>query len=115
MNDMTMPQLLQEIANKYPDVAAQYSKNIQGEFDTLSYTQVFECVLNFSGGLLSIGIKRGDKVGLISDNRKEWYHASMGIMAAGACDVPRGCDATEQDLKRILSFTGESGAAGKNP
>lgn len=105
MNDMTMPQLLQEIANKYPDVAAQYSKNIQGEFDTLSYTQVFECVLNFSGGLLSIGIKRGDKVGLISDNRKEWYHASMGIMAAGACDVPRGCDATEQDLKRILSFS----------
>jgi len=28
----------------------------------------------------------------------------MGIMAIGAADVPRGCDATEQDLVRILSF-----------
>ena len=104
MNDITLPKLLQKIAKKYPDIAAQYSKNEQGNFISLSYSQVFDRVLNFAGGLLSLGISRGDKVGLIADNRKEWYHASMGIMAIGACDVPRGCDATEQDLIRILSF-----------
>ncbi|MEL3905500.1 MAG: long-chain fatty acid--CoA ligase [Treponema sp.] len=104
MNDITMPKLLQKIAKKYPDIPAQYSKNAQGNFDSLTYSRVFDLVLNFSGGLLSLGVKRGDKVGLISDNRKEWYHASMGIMAIGACDVPRGCDATEHDLIRILSF-----------
>ena len=104
MNDITMPQMLQEIAKKYPETAAQYSKNQQGDFIPLSYSQVFDLVLSFSAGLLSLGIGRGDKVGLISDNRKEWYHASMGIMAIGACDVPRGCDATEQDLINILAF-----------
>ena len=104
MNDITMPQMLQEIAKKYPETAAQYSKNRQGDFIPLSYSQVFDLVLSFSAGLLSLGIGRGDKVGLISDNRKEWYHASMGIMAIGACDVPRGCDATEQDLINILAF-----------
>ena len=104
MNDITLPKLLQKIAKKYPDIAAQYSKNEQGNFISLSYSQVFDRVLNFAAGLLSLGISRGDRVGLIADNRKEWYHASMGIMAIGACDVPRGCDATEQDLIRILSF-----------
>ena len=104
MNDITMPQLLQQITKKYPDIAAQYSKNAQGDFIPLSYSQVFDRVLSFAGGLLSLGITRGDRVGLIADNRKEWYHASMGIMAIGAADVPRGCDATEQDLVRILSF-----------
>lgn len=104
MNDITLPKLLQKIAKKYPDIAAQYSKNEQGNFIPLSYSQVFDRVLNFAGGLLSLGVSRGDRVGLIADNRKEWYHASMGIMAIGACDVPRGCDATEQDLIRILSF-----------
>ena len=104
MNDITMPQLLQQIAKKHPNIAAQYSKNAQGDFIPLSYTDVFDRVLNFAGGLLSLGIARGDRVGLIADNRKEWYHASMGIMAIGAADVPRGCDATEQDLVRILSF-----------
>ena len=96
--------MLQEITKKYPEIAAQYSKNEQGDFIPLSYSQVLELVLRFSAGLLSLGIVRGDKVGLISDNRKEWYHASMGIMAIGACDVPRGCDATEQDLIKILAF-----------
>ena len=104
MNDITVPQLLQQITKKYPNISAQYSKNEQGEFDELPYSRVFDLVLSFSGGLLSLGVQRGDRVGLISDNRKEWYHASMGIMAIGACDVPRGCDATEQDLIRILSF-----------
>ena len=104
MNDITMPQLLQQITKKYPNISAQYSKNEQGAFDELPYSRVFDLVLSFSGGLLSLGVQRGDRVGLISDNRKEWYHASMGIMAIGACDVPRGCDATEQDLIRILSF-----------
>lgn len=105
MNDITLPQLLQQIVKKYPDVAAQYSKNEQGDFIPLSYSRVFDLVLSFAAGLLSLGIQRGDRVGLISDNRKEWYHASMGIMAIGACDVPRGCDATEQDLVRIISFS----------
>jgi len=104
MNDITVPQLLQQITKKYPNISAQYSKNEQGAFDELPYSRVFDLVLSFSGGLLSLGVQRGDRVGLISDNRKEWYHASMGIMAIGACDVPRGCDATEQDLIRILSF-----------
>lgn len=104
MNDITMPQLLQQITKKYPNIAAQYSKNEQGDFNPLSYTDVFDRVLSFAGGLLSLGITRGDRVGLIADNRKEWYHASMGIMTIGAADVPRGCDATEQDLVRILSF-----------
>ena len=104
MNDITLPKLLQKITKKYPNIAAQYSKNEQGNFIPLSYSQVFNRVLNFAGGLLSLGISRGDRVGLIADNRKEWYHVSMGIMAIGACDVPRGCDATEQDLIRILSF-----------
>ncbi len=104
MNDITMPQLLQKITKKYPDFAAQYTKNTKGTFDSLSFKEVFELVLDFSGGLLSLGIQRGDRIPLIADNRKEWYHASMGIMAIGACDVPRGCDATEHDLVKIISF-----------
>ena len=104
MNDITVPQLLQQIAKKYPDIPAQYSKNEQGDFIPIPYSRIMDLVLNFSAGLLVLGVKRGDRIGLIADNRKEWYHASMGIMAIGACDVPRGCDATEHDLVRFLSF-----------
>nr|MCR4626535.1 long-chain fatty acid--CoA ligase [Treponema sp.] len=77
----------------------------EGVFEPISYKDFFNTALNFAGGLLSLGVKRGNPVGIISDNRKEWQQSDVGIMAIGAVDVPRGCDATVKDLKYILSFT----------
>ena len=77
----------------------------EGDFETVTYKELYDNSQAFAGGLLALGTVRGEKVGLISDNRKEWEQADMGIMTIGACDVPRGCDATEKDLKYILSFT----------
>ena len=74
-------------------------------FETVTYKELYYNSHSFAFGLLALGTVRGEKVGLISDNRKEWEQADMGIMTIGACDVPRGCDASEKDLKYILSFT----------
>lgn len=104
IKDKTLPQLLKRIASEIPNVPAQYSKDKSGKFQEILYKEVYENAKNFAGGLLDLGIKRGDHIGLISDNRKEWFQSDMGIMAIGAIDVPRGCDATEHDLRYILSF-----------
>lgn len=101
--ELTLPKMLKEIANKHSGVAAQYSRNSDGDFNPITYKELYQNCLDFAGGLLSMGIKRGEHIGLISDNRKEWLQACMGIMAIGAADVPRGCDATEHDLRFILS------------
>ena len=102
--DKTLPLLLKRISEQYPDAAAQMFKGEDKEFYTLSYRELYETVLDFSAGLISIGCKQRDHIGLISDNRKEWLHISFGIMSIGAADVPRGCDATEQEISHILSF-----------
>jgi len=101
--EQTLPKMLKAIYEKYPEIAAQYSKNADNEFEPVAYKDLFNTALNIGGGLLSLGVKRGDHIGIISDNRKEWQQSSMGIMCIGAADVPRGCDATEHDLKFILS------------
>ncbi len=100
----TLPKLLKRVAREHPSLAAQYSRNDAGEFDELTFADFYAVTLDFGAGLLSIGHVRGDHVGLIADNRKEWFHASMAIMAIGAADVPRGCDATEKEIAYILSF-----------
>jgi len=104
--EQTLPKMVRHIAGQYPDTAAQYFRNGAGEFDPVSYRDFFTIALNFGGGLLSLGIKRGDRIGFISDNRKEWQQADMGVLIIGAVDVPRGCDATIGDLQYILSFAG---------
>ena len=104
IKETTLPKLLRKIANEYPNIPAQYSKDKKGKFQEILYKELFEKVKDFGAGLTVLGIKRGDHIGLISDNRKEWFQADMGLMAIGAIDVPRGCDATEHDLRYILSF-----------
>ncbi len=102
--EKTLPRIYRETAQKYPDVAASMSRFNDGHFEPTTYKESYEISVAFGGGLLSLGVKREDHIGLISDNRKEWQQADMGIMGIGAIDVPRGCDATSGDLEYILSF-----------
>ena len=104
--EKTLPRMLREVSQKYPDIPAQMTRiSKEGDFETVTYKELYDNSQAFAGGLLALGTVRGEKVGLISDNRKDWAQADMGIMTIGACDVPRGCDASEKDLKYILSFT----------
>lgn len=102
--EQTVPKMLKDSAGKWPEIPAQYFKNTAGTFSFFTYKELLEKVLDFGAGLLSLGIKREENVGLISDNRYEWLQSSLGIMAIGAADVPRGCDASEKDLAYILAF-----------
>ncbi|MDR3311860.1 MAG: AMP-binding protein, partial [Spirochaetaceae bacterium] len=105
--ETTLPLMLDGIARKYPDIPAQYFRINEKTpvFESLSYRELMNIALNFAGGLLSLGVRRGDPVGLIADNRREWLQMDMGIMAIGAVDVPRGCDAVESELGFILAST----------
>ena len=48
-------------------------------------------------------MKRGEHVGIISDNRKEWMIANLGILGIGAADVPRGSDTMPDEARYILA------------
>ncbi len=102
--DRTLPKLLRRIANEYPEVPGQYYKAKSGEFIPISFAEEYSLVLDYAAGLLSLGQVRGDRVGLIGDNRPDWLHLSMAIMAIGCSDVPRGCDANAREITYILSF-----------
>lgn len=53
-----------------------------------SSAQYIETATNFSYGLLASGLKKGDKIGLISNNRPEWNFTDMGVTQAGMVLVP---------------------------
>ncbi len=101
----TVPKMIKKIVGDYPKVIAQQKKNKQGEIENLTYFEMYQLGLDFGAALIDLGLKRGDPIGFISDNRPEWLQADIGIMGIGAVDVPRGCDATLIDLEKILSIT----------
>lgn len=100
----TIPKLLREIVTAHADRVAQYSKDDCGVFQPTTYLEFYSKVQMFAAGLHAVGVRRGDHVGLISDNRKEWLIADQAIIGLGAADVPRGCDSMAAEIHYILDF-----------
>ena len=101
----TIPQMFLEVAKRQPDINAQLSKDASGGFKARSYAALAAEVALVAGGFRELGLERGERVGLISDNRAEWLATDLALLGLGCADVPRGCDATQDEIAYILGFS----------
>jgi long-chain acyl-CoA synthetase len=104
--EKTLPLMLRARAKETPDIIIQFYKDKEGKYRSVTYHQFYDELCFVAAGLLELGVKRGDRVGLVADNRQEWMVTDLGILSTGAADVPRGCDITTQELTYILGNTG---------
>lgn len=59
-----------------------------GVYTDVSWNQMNEYIRKLGLFLVSIGIKKGDKVAIFSQNRYEWWIADQAILSIGAVNVP---------------------------
>lgn len=87
----------------YPnqDAALAYKKN--KKWNKISIQEYIEKTNNFSYGLLKLGIKKGDKVGIVSGNRPEWNMLDFAAMQIGAISVPIYPTISQDDYRHILN------------
>jgi long-chain acyl-CoA synthetase len=83
----TIIELFETSVSKYPDNIYLWEK-IDGKYIGTTYKQTHEYVQRFGAGLTALGIQRGDRVGLISEGRNAWIISELGILYAGAINVP---------------------------
>ena len=98
----TLPQMMLEISRDYKDVPCQIEKDSKGQYVTYTYNETMERVHSLMFALRELGIKKGDNVGIISENCASWLWADLATLSLGACDVPRGRESTEDELAFIL-------------
>ncbi len=75
------------------------------KWSPLSWNETSIRVKEFAGGLKSFGIKPGDKVVIVSENRPEWIIADLAINLIGAITVPAYTTNTEDDHHYILEHS----------
>ena len=75
------------------------------EWSPLSWNETSLKVRKFAGGLRSFGIKPGDKIVIVSENRPEWIIADLAINLIGAITVPAYTTNTEDDHHYILEHS----------
>lgn len=86
----------------YPDVPLYSYKNKE-EWVNIYSQEYIELINTISKGLISLGIKPGDKVGLISENRYEWNVLDFAIQQIGAIVVAVYPNISDQDYIHIFN------------
>ena len=73
-----------------------------GEWYTISWAETARRVAGLAKNLKAMGLNKGDRVMLVSENRPEWCIADLGIMAAGCVTVPTYVTNLVRDHQHIL-------------
>src|SRR6187455_1207934 len=79
-----------------------------GDWRPISWADAARQVAALATSLKRIGLERGDRVALVSENRPEWLIADLAIMAAGCVTVPTYTTNTTRDHQHILANSGAS-------
>jgi long-chain acyl-CoA synthetase len=83
----TIVDLLENSAQKYPDNPYLLEKKTD-KYEATTYRETKEQAYKVAAGLLSLGIKKGDRIALLSESRTDWVISELGIIHAGAVSVP---------------------------
>ncbi len=102
-----IPDMFYRVCDRYDDkVAFRFKEN--GKWQDLTYSRLVELVESFALALLELGIRKGDRVGFVSENRIEWIISNFAVSLIGAVDVPIFPILTAKQEEYIFSNCGVS-------
>jgi long-chain acyl-CoA synthetase len=101
----SLPSMFFDQAARLGDKPFLWAKR-DGRYRSVNWAQAARDVRRLALGLRSLGIARGDRVGLVSENRPEWIIADLAIMTAGAITVPTYVTHTVEDHRHVFANSG---------
>lgn len=102
----TIIELFETSVQKYPDNIYLWEKK-QSKFKGTTYKETHEEVLQLAAGFIAIGIKKGDRIGLISEGRNQWIISELAVLYSGAINVPMSVKLdADSELKFRLNHSG---------
>ncbi len=97
----TFPKLLRFQAMTRPDRPASREKTY-GIWQSWTWKEVEQNVRDLACGLHLMGLKRGDKIAIVGDNRPRLYWTFVAAQALGAVPVPVYQDAVAEEMRFVF-------------
>lgn len=85
-----------------------------GAYTGITYGEFGRWVDEIAAGLAALGVREGDRVAIISENRPEWVVADMAMIRLGAVNVSLYPSLTPKQVEYILNDAGVSCALVSN-
>ena len=92
-------------AERFGEAPAQGTKH-DGRWEQRSYVELGAIVDLLARGLISLGVRAGDRVALVCETREEWMQAAYAIVAAGATIVPIYATNSVEECDWVLRDSG---------
>lgn len=101
----TIPELYVILTDEFSKVNDKPMMKYKSEnkYVNISYQEFKQKTEDFAFGLASLGLKKGDKVAIISENRPEWVYADMACQILGCIDVPLYPSLTADTVEFIVN------------
>jgi long-chain acyl-CoA synthetase len=80
-------QFFEESVEKFSSNVYMWEKP-NDKYEGTTYGEIKKQVYEFAAGLICLGIKKGDRLSLISEGRNSWVIGELGILYTGALNVP---------------------------
>lgn len=113
MSFQTIPELFFQTVNTHPDRIGLADK-INGEWVTLTYSEIKQKVEQLAAGLTDLGVKENDKVAILSNNNSKWAISDYAIVGLGAISVPVYPTLIPEQIKYIMNDSESSWIIAEN-
>lgn len=102
----TFPEMFDTSVLKYGDCRCQWWKTGPETTDSLTYSQVGRIVKETAAGLMSLELKKQDRVAIMSHNCPQWLWADFAILNSGAVTVTIYPTLSQREMAFIINDSG---------
>jgi long-chain acyl-CoA synthetase len=102
MGYINLAEMFFSTCKKFPERTGMMFKK-DGTYHPVKFKDMGESVVNIAAGLVSLGVKKGDKVVLLSKNCKEWAFFDYAILSSGAATAPIYATLLPKDIQYIIN------------
>jgi len=103
LQNLTIRDILEAINKKYGQRPALRVKTKDGRLKDISYVKLGRRVVTVSSALMELGVKKADKVAILSENRPEWALAYFGIISCAGIVVPIDVKLSTKEIQFIMN------------
>ncbi len=101
----TIRDLLFAVCKRYAGLSALKVKK-EGSYQPLMYTELRDSTEELGTALAEMGLRKGDRVGILGRNCPEWAVSYLAVACSGFVAVPIDRDLKEREIRHILGVAG---------
>ena len=86
---ITIIDFVEKYVAKYSENPFLWEKNLDtNQWEPTSYAETLKQAKRIAAGLMALGVEKGDKISYLSEGRNMWVIGELGVLFAGAVNVP---------------------------